>query len=262
MKPSDPERALEALFRAGRGDPTTTDLARLESRLSPYLVAPPARKSSGIGSTALKSIILLVGFSVFSPSQVYEGPALPTMVAASAVTAPDVPSAGDRLREAPVPSTEASISVTDLPNARAVPTLKATTAPAKASEIGSFGGGVVGTPDTSRAANALSEGAGAPQAPEESEASFLRRAQTTLNADPASALAMLREHPTRFPRGILVQERDVMIIDSLVRLGRMDEARARARTFTATYPSSAHASRINSIVSNVSNVSNAKERTP
>lgn len=82
----------------------------------------------------------------------------------------------------------------------------------------------------------------------ESEAMFLRRAQSTLAADPVRALQMLQEHPTRYPRAILVQEREVMTIDALARLGRVDEARARAKAFVAQHPRSAHESRIASIL--------------
>lgn len=82
----------------------------------------------------------------------------------------------------------------------------------------------------------------------ETEASFLRRAQTALNANPALALQMLQEHSARFPHGVLLQERDVMAIDSLARLGRIEEARERARAFRTHYPQSAHESRIASIL--------------
>lgn len=241
MTPSDSERALDALFRTGRVDPSSADLARIETRLAPYLAASPAPKSDGFGSAALKSALLLVGFSLFSPSQVYEMHAGPGPSVATVAPAPDAPFVG-HTQEAPVPSTEASISVTDLPNARRVVTPKRTTVPAKANATG------LTAETASPAVTSSSDESGPAQVREEPEANYLRRAQAMVNADPAGALATLREHPARYPHGFLVQERDVMIIDSLVRLGRMDEARARAKSFSAAYPSSAHASRIESLV--------------
>jgi hypothetical protein len=72
------------------------------------------------------------------------------------------------------------------------------------------------------------------------EATLLRQAQAALRRDPAQALALTREHRRRFPKGALAQEREVIAIEALSRLGRSGEASKAATDFTQRYPDSAH----------------------
>lgn len=70
-------------------------------------------------------------------------------------------------------------------------------------------------------------------------------ADTELRAGkPEAALAIAREHERRCPTGTLVQERERIAIEALVQLGRIDQARARARAFEERFPSSPHVARI------------------
>jgi hypothetical protein len=78
----------------------------------------------------------------------------------------------------------------------------------------------------------------------ESELALLRRAQTELRVAPARALLLADEHAARFAGGALDQEREVIAIDALLRLGRRGEATARAERFRQKYPRSAHERRI------------------
>jgi hypothetical protein len=75
------------------------------------------------------------------------------------------------------------------------------------------------------------------------EAELLQRAQAALRADPVAALALARRHQRRFPRGALVQEREVIAIEALKRLGRHDAASSRAAAFERHYRGSLHRSR-------------------
>ncbi|HMJ11383.1 MAG TPA: hypothetical protein VK524_08240 [Polyangiaceae bacterium] len=59
------------------------------------------------------------------------------------------------------------------------------------------------------------------------ETELLERARATLGSDPALALSALREHATRFPRGKLSIERQLLEIDALGRSGQTAAARAR-----------------------------------
>ncbi len=71
------------------------------------------------------------------------------------------------------------------------------------------------------------------------ENALIDRATTALaRGRPAQALDALREHATRFPRGQQVQEREALWIQTLVRIGRHDEARARGERFRARWPRS------------------------
>lgn len=76
-----------------------------------------------------------------------------------------------------------------------------------------------------------------------SESALLQLAHDAIPTNPRRALALTGEHARRFPTGVLAQEREVIAVEALVRIGRRDEARARAATFLATYPSSAYRSR-------------------
>ncbi|MBX3215416.1 MAG: hypothetical protein KF850_25490 [Labilithrix sp.] len=65
----------------------------------------------------------------------------------------------------------------------------------------------------------------------EEETRLLRGAMRA--ADKTRALDLLEEHAARFPRGALAGERDVQRILALCALGRVDDAKARARSFLA-----------------------------
>jgi hypothetical protein len=84
--------------------------------------------------------------------------------------------------------------------------------------------------------------------PSEDELSVLRRAQESLAANPAQALALSGRHEREFTDGALAQEREVIAIDALLRLGRDAEAAARARRFEAAHPGSAHARRVQQLL--------------
>jgi hypothetical protein len=57
--------------------------------------------------------------------------------------------------------------------------------------------------------------------------------------DGAAALGAATAHGRRFPQGQLSEEREAILIQALVLLGRGPEARARADRFVRTYPNSA-----------------------
>jgi hypothetical protein len=71
------------------------------------------------------------------------------------------------------------------------------------------------------------------------ERRLLDRARALIaGGDHTGALAQLRAHARRFPRGRLAEERDASWIHALVRAGRTDAARARAARFHRRYPDS------------------------
>lgn len=77
------------------------------------------------------------------------------------------------------------------------------------------------------------------------EAALMRRAHEALRAgDPNRALAMLREHATRFPAGILAEERSARLVSTLCQLGRRGEAEREARRFLRDRPGSPLASSV------------------
>jgi len=76
------------------------------------------------------------------------------------------------------------------------------------------------------------------------EARLLERAQAALEQRPAEALQLCQEHEARFPGGALVQEREVIAIEALKRLGRSAAARARAAEFERRFRGSVHQPRV------------------
>jgi hypothetical protein len=60
-----------------------------------------------------------------------------------------------------------------------------------------------------------------------------------LKSDPARALSRASEAAAHYPHGVLVQEREVIAITALRRLGRSAEADRRAEAFAKAFPGSA-----------------------
>jgi hypothetical protein len=77
-----------------------------------------------------------------------------------------------------------------------------------------------------------------------SEAALLFEARKALPHDAASSLKLLEEHARRYPKGVLVPEREVLAIEALRALGRTSEADARLARFEARYPDSLHLERL------------------
>jgi hypothetical protein len=73
-----------------------------------------------------------------------------------------------------------------------------------------------------------------------SEAALLQRAQALLASNPTRALALTQEHASQFPKGQLVQEREVIRIEALRRLGREGQAEKVGRDFERQFPDSPH----------------------
>jgi hypothetical protein len=105
---------------------------------------------------------------------------------------------------------------------------------------------------TSRAPVATSESspapARAPSASAPSETALLRDARLALNGDPAGALALTEQHRREYPSGGFAQEREVIAITALARLGRTSEARSRAERFRSAYPTSPYIERVDRAV--------------
>jgi hypothetical protein len=85
---------------------------------------------------------------------------------------------------------------------------------------------------------------GGPTSAFSAELQLLARARAALASDPAAALSLTSRHGRLFPGGLLEQERDVLIIEALVRLDRGDQAADKARRFWRRYPQSPYADKV------------------
>lgn len=80
------------------------------------------------------------------------------------------------------------------------------------------------------------------------EIALLDMARGKLAASPHGALSALRDHELRFPAGQLRIEREFLIVDALVRLGRRPEAEARAQALARQAPQSLYGERLDRIL--------------
>ncbi len=125
-------------------------------------------------------------------------------------------------------ATPATISVDDLPSA-------APRTPLPSASV--LTGGAV-------RANAKAPEATSGSAAAASELELVQRAQAALPSDAQRALAITDEHAHAYPSGELVQEREVVAVEALSRLGRKDEALRRARAFVQRFPRTPYAARL------------------
>jgi len=162
-----------------------------------------------------------------------------------------------RLSEAPLPpdqGTPDGMAVVNLPEdlpraalaaaSGAVPTARSrASSPARPVRV-SVGGARGETDTAASVARKIDPNEPAHAGTNADEYRLLRAARQALAEFPARALALTEEHARRFPRGMLGQEREAIAVEALFQLGREGQARERARSFFATYPSSPHRSRI------------------
>jgi hypothetical protein len=81
------------------------------------------------------------------------------------------------------------------------------------------------------------------------EISIVTSAHRAMANDPRLALELAQQHELRYPSGALVQEREVIAIQALIQLARRAEAEARAARFRSRFAGSAHARRIDVLLS-------------
>ena len=141
-----------------------------------------------------------------------------------------------RVAAAPTLSAERPTRSADAPKPSAA---TATGAPADAHEPSSADSAAT-TPSRSTA-SALAPRVGGSASVVESHASLLERAwQAHRRGDHGAVLALVERDAKTHPTGVLREERDALHIDALLKLGRTDEARSRAATFSAHFPASLH----------------------
>lgn len=157
---------------------------------------------------------------------------------------------------AAVPPAEGANPSTSEPSsaATAAPTPRAT--PKRSSRTGENPSKPEASKVTTRRAETEKPSPEAPSAEKEgpatdplaTEAGLLEAARRALGGNPGRALVLAQEHQRRFPSGILVQEREVLAIEALGRLGQTQAARRRAEAFKKRFPHSAHARKIDGVL--------------
>lgn len=77
-----------------------------------------------------------------------------------------------------------------------------------------------------------------------SESELIARAQEALARRPTQTLSLANQHRRAYREGVLAQERELLTIEALIRLGRRRQAQRRGEAFEARWPQSPHLRRI------------------
>jgi hypothetical protein len=96
---------------------------------------------------------------------------------------------------------------------------------------------------------AESDGRRSQREPAMTETELLDAARDALRARPGRALKLARRHERRFSGGLLVQERELIAIEALLKLGRGEVARKRSARFRSRFAGSAHVHHLETLLS-------------
>ena len=252
MSNSDPERLSslrnapelsETMHAARERLPDANALEALRTRIEAVVAppAPPTAVAAAATPAALKLVLALLvvtGAAVTAQrlAQRAEIPALPAAAPSANVVAAPLPP--PRL---PAPAVEAAASA----NAPSLPRATSTV-PAAAARPSM-------APSAASAPSPAAAGV-------TSELELVKRAGQLLKSDPAQAFRLTTDHARLYPSGALAEEREVIAIDALASLGRASAARSRAERFMASYPRSAHLSRVQHAIQLDSNDSESELR--
>jgi hypothetical protein len=174
---------------------------------------PPVPPAAGAGGLLAKPILL--------------GAALGGLVAAGIVARPDAPAPAPRPAVSALVVASAPVARGAAPAEREAPRAAPERAPEPAIKAPA--------PPRASADDPAADHDGGLAA----ERRLLDEAQRDLAAgNGAAALDALGRHAAEFPRGRLREEREGLWIRALARAGRLDEARARASRFRASFPGS------------------------
>ena len=212
--PSGPAGLRDSLRAAQADVGSDAQVARLAARLGPLLgpVVPPVPVAAGLSAAAKAG---LAGFAL-----IVAGGGAWLLSASHPAAPPPAPTA-----------------------THAVAPPVAVAAPAALAPEGAPVVAVHALPTPPSSSSLLSAKSPPPAPP--SEADLLEQARAAMKSDPSRALQRANEHAARYPRGVLVQEREVIAIQALRQLGRSAEAERRAAAFAKAFPGSAFQRKLN-----------------
>lgn len=233
---SDPPRiheegpeAIRELVRSRRRGPSDAAVAEMSKRLaaagilaSPVSPSPGARSATTTGYYKLGVVLVVAGGLLLTWRATQQQQ--PAGLAPNVALAPAIPTAPT------TPARSVAVEPPDDPAVTAIP-------------VGEL-------PSVRAPAPAVPEGAGgtsvkpAPPPPPATELELVQRAQAALASDPDRVLGITSEHARAYPQGELVQEREVLAVEALSRLGRNDEAIRRSRALVQRYPRTPYAARL------------------
>jgi hypothetical protein len=239
----DPEApdGMRELMRAANsdGEPTAAEVAHLRARIAGQLAAQaPAATLLSVRTLIVGLLVVgvgVVGYLVSRPrgDERMTAIAIPALPAASP-PAP-IPPALVPVPAAPVP---AAPMIAAAPASPPAPKRRVVVPPASPPPVP-----IAAEP----AAPLPTDPPVAPRSP--SEVALLEHARAALGrGDAANALALTEQDATLYPDGELVEEREALTIEALIKLGRRDEATARWSNFATSYPHSNYHARLQRLI--------------
>jgi hypothetical protein len=238
----DLEREAVALLREVREPPATPPevRARALARLMALPLVSPSNVNPGGGVDPATSVRGAIARAL--TARVPAWSLIASFVAGGAVAAVAARTAGSSDRAAtaaPIATSAATVGSTSGTTSATAATATAT-ATASVPTLVTASAAVPSRPrDPNRGAGGGSASARTADGALEEERSLLDVARTAVGrGDGASALRAAEVHAKKFPRGVLVEEREAMIIQALRLLHRDDEARAKLDRFRGRYPTS------------------------
>lgn len=233
-KTETPSVLRDALASARLDRPSDVQLDRLATRLGATL-SVPVPTTAGTSATYWKGLLAKLGLSVLVGAagvagwMAWRGDAREAeRVSPPAVVATSV-AAATSITSPPVDRAPPAKGSADAPN----PTAAAPSTPS-----------IPFRP--SKPAPASSSGTTPIDSPNELE--LLDAAHAALAVDPSLALKLAARHASDFPSGVLVEEREVIIIQALLSLRRHSDAARRADAFRRRFPSSAFLPRLDGLL--------------
>lgn len=232
-----PSRPLdEATFKRGAG------------RLSPASVAPAAIAAVSIWSklAAAGAIGLVAVGAVVAVDAQHRGATRAAMPAALPAPPPQVVPAAPAEAPvvAPVDETPEPVGVAAASAAPSSPRLAAPSKDVRRAQDEVASAAAVApevipefVPEAARAKSSLAE-----------ELALLEEARVAMAGSPETALTPLEKHRARHPYGVLADERELMVIDVLRRIGRTHDARSRAHAWLARDPNGMLTPRVRAIL--------------
>lgn len=231
-----PARLRDLLAQGRRSGPTETDLQRLSSRVQAAIIAGvPAPNLTPIGKAGFTGLAGKIGVVAFAAVAAVVGGTLWVARHSTPVVATSKATGASASVSAVANSLHDEVEPVDHPSA-SPPESSLPTPDTSSRSLGP-------TSSNSSITSVGRDGA----ASTANESVLLNMARSALRSNPRHALALTQEHVKRFANGALVQEREVIAIEALSRLGQLDAARARARDFERRFPGSAHQSKIDQL---------------
>jgi hypothetical protein len=238
---------LRAFVRSRQVGPSDAALDRVAKRLATAGVLSPTRRpaserpsangkvayyKAGLLAAAVAGVLAVSWDRAERPFAVTAEQA-PSMTAQS--PAPEVVSPTSELPVAQV--AQVAVAPQPVPPSAVISVDQLPAAPPVARGIGS-------APAAARSTK--SPAGGTEAAPTATELELVQRAQAALASDPNRALTLTNEHARTYPKGELVEEREVIAVEALARLGRSEEASRRAHAFVRRFPQTPYAARLES----------------